>query len=397
MADTARDLIQKLDAAAAINFDDDDATRLELVMAARKLYHRLETNAEKILRFMNEEPVVYPAIQILIDTGVWDAWTAGGGGEKHSDELRAIAKKDIDPELLQHLLQLLASSNMIEETGEGLFLPTKFSLALGDKSTLVAPALRVRTDHVMRPSIHFPEFLAKTDYRMPSDDTNSCYINTYPEKMDYFGRCKANPSLQQSFSSFLAIWSQHRRPWPQFYDTQALIEGSDLSNGSALVVDIGGHHGADLYHLLEKHPDIPAGSLVLQDLPKVIASANLTTDKIKAMGHNFFEPQPVKGSRVYYFHAVLHDWPDKTVVEILKQVAAAMKPGYSKLLINDIVLPPVGASVYQTGLDCFMLQISGKERTEAVWNKVIGEAGMKIVNIWPDGRGYESLVEAELL
>ncbi|EHK44925.1 hypothetical protein TRIATDRAFT_242829 [Trichoderma atroviride IMI 206040] len=366
-------------------------------MAARKLYHKLETNAEKVLRFMNEEPVVYPAIQVLIDTGIWDAWTASGGGEKHIDELRGIAKEDIDPELLQHLLQLLASGNIIEETGEGLFQPTDFSLSLGDKNTLLAPALRVRTDHVMRPSLHFPEFLAKTGYRMPSDDTNSCYIDTYPEKKDYFGRCKENPSYQESFSSFLALWSQHRRPWPQFYDTQALLDSSDLSNGGALVVDIGGHHGADLFHVLKKHPDVPAGSLVLQDLPKVIASAKFTTDKIRAIGHNFFEPQPVKGSRVYYFHAVLHDWPDKTVVDILKQVAAAMKPGYSKLLINDIVLPPVGASIHQTGLDCFMLQISGKERTEAVWNKVISEAGMKIVNVWPDGRGYESLVEAELL
>ncbi|PNP43987.1 hypothetical protein TGAMA5MH_04272 [Trichoderma gamsii] len=62
MADSARDLIQKLNAAAAINFDDDDATRLEMAMAARKLYHKLETNAEKVLRFINEESVVYPAI-----------------------------------------------------------------------------------------------------------------------------------------------------------------------------------------------------------------------------------------------------------------------------------------------------------------------------------------------
>jgi hypothetical protein len=151
----------------------------------------------------------------------------------------------------------------------------------------------------MRPSLHFPEFLAKTGYRMPSDDTNSCYIDTYPEKKDYFGRCRENPSYQESFSSFLALWSQHRRPWPQFYDTQALLKGFDVSDGSALVVDIGGHHGADLLHVLEKHPNVPAGSLVLQDLPKVIASAKFTTDKIRAIGHNFFEPQPVKGEFLF--------------------------------------------------------------------------------------------------
>jgi hypothetical protein len=273
----------------------------------------------------------------------------------------------------------------------------------------------------MPSSIHFPEFLAKTSYRMPSDDGESCYVDTYPEKKDYFGRCKENPSLQESFSGVMTLWSKFRRPWTQFYDTHTLLEGTDLSDGSALVVDIGGHLGADLLHVLEKHPDTPLGSLVLEDLPEVITSVKLTTDKIKAIGHDFFKPQPIKGqflvstqlanicflqpdthkrctgSRAYYFHAVLHDWPDKTVVEILKQVAAVMKPGYSKVLINDIVLPAMGASCYQTALDCFMLQLAGKERTEAMWNKVITEAGMKVVKIWPDGRGYESLIEAELL
>ncbi|KAL6907169.1 S-adenosyl-L-methionine-dependent methyltransferase [Trichoderma evansii] len=249
----------------------------------------------------------------------------------------------------------------------------------------------------MHSSLHFPEYFAKTGYRMPSADTDSCYTDTYPEKQDFFDRCKGNPSYQERFSSLMILYGKDRRPWPQFYDTRTLLEGSDLSDGSALVVDIGRYHGVDLLQVLKKYPDIPAGSLVLQDLPNVIASANLTTDKIKAMEHDFLEPQPVKGSRAYYFHTVLHDWPDKTVVDILKQVAAAMKPGYSKVSIHDIVFPTMGASHHQTGLGCFILQMSGKERIEATWNKVINEADMKIVKILPDGRGYESLIEAELL
>lgn len=73
-----------------------------------------------------------------------------------------------------------------------------------------------------------------------------------------------------------------------------------------------------------------------------------------------------------------------------------MKRGYSRVLINDIVLPDTGASSYQAGLDCLVMQASANERTEDVWKKVISEAGLKLVKIWPDGRGYESLVEAEL-
>jgi len=95
-------------------------------------------------------------------------------------------------------------------------------------------------------------------------------------------------------------------------------------------------------------------------------------------------------------HAVLHDWSDETAVQILKQVAAVMKPGYSKVLINDIVIPTTGVSCYQAAMDCLVLQASANERTEAIWKKVVKDAGLKLVKIWPDGRGYESIIEAEL-
>lgn len=66
-------------------------------------------------------------------------------------------------------------------------------------------------------------------------------------------------------------------------------------------------------------------------------------------------------------HAVLHDWSDETSIKILKQVAAAMKPGYSKVLIHDIVIPPTGTSYNQAELDCLVLQASANERTEEAW------------------------------
>jgi fumagillin biosynthesis methyltransferase len=146
--------------------------------------------------------------------------------------------------------------------------------------------------------MHWPDFLAKTNYRKPLDDKNCCYIDAYPEKKSFFQRCTANPAHQESFSSFMDLWAKHKRPWPQFYDTKALLEHADLSDGSAFVVDVGGHHGIDLLRVLEKHPGLPAGSLVLEDLPDVVASVNLTTDKIQAVEYDFLEQnavQPIKG------------------------------------------------------------------------------------------------------
>ncbi|KAI4252051.1 MAG: hypothetical protein L6R42_008130 [Xanthoria sp. 1 TBL-2021] len=332
--------------------------------------------------------------------GLWDAWTATGGGEKDVEELATMTTKDVAPELLRHQLRLMAVNHIIEETGQGRYAPTPFSLSMGDKSTLVAPALRIRTDHIAQCAMHWPNFLATTNYRKPVDDKNSCYIDAFPKKKSFFERCSTNPVHQESFSSFIDLWGKHKRPWPQFYDTEMLLEGANLSDGSAfVVVDVGGHHTIDLLRVLEKHPDLPAGSLVLEDLPEVVASVKPTTDKIKIVGHDLFEPntvQPVIGSRAYYMHAVLRDWSDETSVKILKQVAAVMKPGYSKVLINDIVIPATGTSYIQAGLDCLVLQASANERTEAVWKNVIEDAGLKLVKIWPDGRSYESVIEAEL-
>jgi hypothetical protein len=61
------------------------------------------------------------------------------------------------------------------------------------------------------------------------------------------------------------------------------------------------------------------------------------------------------GARYYYYSAILHDWPDAECVNILKIVADAMRPGYSKLLINGIVLRETGATYFEACKDFGMM------------------------------------------
>ncbi|KAH8689278.1 putative O-methyltransferase [Phaeosphaeriaceae sp. PMI808] len=399
MADVINKLIEQLGGVTSAAFQNDDPLRQKLALAARKVFHELETPGEKTMRLAIEEPVMFSVLQATINMGVFEAWTTAGGGEKNIDELAKLATQDVDPELLQHQMRLLAANHIVREVGSDTYAPTSYSLGLGDKSTLLGDGARIRTDHVAQCAMNWPNFLAKTNYRHPLDDKNSCYVDAYPEKKNFFGRCKANASHQESFSSFMDLWAKQKRSWPQFFDTDSLLKGADLSDGSAFVVDIGGHHGIDLHRVIDKHPNLPAGSLVLEDLPEVIGPLELTGDKIKVIEHDLFTPgavQPIRGARAYFMHCVLHDWSDESSIQILKQTAAAMKRGYSKVLINDIVIPTTGATCYQTAMDCLVMQASANERTEAVWKKVIEGAGLKFVKIWPDGRGYESVIEAEL-
>lgn len=180
--------------------------------------------------------------------------------------------------------------------------------------------------------------------------------------------------------------------------------------------------------ILYVHP----GTLVLQDLEPVIAQAKLKlATSISALGlptppatpgsdteirrdatvpdstnivpgstiyaipHDFFTPQPVRHAQAYYIHACLHDWPDAQCRVILGHIRDAMRPGYSKLLINEVVLPDTGAAHWEfTGLDLLMMGACGsKERTAEEWRALVESVGLRVEKIWEVGRGVEGLIE----
>ena len=76
-----------------------------------------------------------------------------------------------------------------------------------------------------------------------------------------------------------------------------------------------------------------------------------------------------------------------------------MKPGYSRLLINENVMPTTGAHWETTGLDMIMLTLfSSEQRTSTAWYDLIERrAGLKIVQVWSAGKGVESVIECELV
>ena len=196
--------------------------------------------------------------------------------------------------------------------------------------------------------------------------------------------------------------ASHKMDWTEVYDTNVLVRGADLSDsGSALFVDIGGAHGLDSARLLAKHPELPTSAkIVIQDLPEVVSTHAKETlsPGIERMAYDFFQPQPLRSARAYFLHAVPHDWPDGDCKRIFHNVKAAMRKGYSKLLIYEIVMPSKGATSLMTTLDLQLMSCtSGFERTEEDWKSLLGEAGLRIINIYGHPRAVESVIEAEVL
>ena len=103
------------------------------------------------------------------------------------------------------------------------------------------------------------------------------------------------------------------------------------------------------------------------------------------------------GARAYYLRNVLHDWPDDKCRLILSNLASAMIPGYSKILINELVLPDRGCSLVAAQVDINMMaNLAATERSEWQWRELVESVGLKIEKIWTDVPEAGSIVEVIL-
>lgn len=75
-----------------------------------------------------------------------------------------------------------------------------------------------------------------------------------------------------------------------------------------------------------------------------------------------------------------------------------MKTGYSKILIDDLVLPDVNVPRRGAMIDLTMMVLeTGSERTLRQWTDLLGSVGLRIEKVWYAKTGLESLIEVELV
>lgn len=80
---------------------------------------------------------------------------------------------------------------------------------------------------------------------------------------------------------------------------------------------------------------------------------------------------------------------------MLSHIRDAMKPGYSTLLINEIVLPDEKCSHWGAAFDISMMAVvNGQERTKNDWEQLLGSVeGLRVASIWNLAVTGESVVE----
>ncbi|KAK5658196.1 hypothetical protein OQA88_2169 [Cercophora sp. LCS_1] len=369
----------------------DRYARLYFLDKARKLVQALETPRETVLRHVGAETATFYMITLGVDIGLFAALAKNHGSPKKAVELSKTLNFSLDA--LRRILRHLAAVGHLHEAGPDEYKPNNFSLALS--IPLIANGYPMYRDIVLPPMQNLHKWLATKSYATPTTAVDNPYTFGHQTHMSMFEHMASLPRSNAQFNDHMGAYRLGRPPWHAFYP----LPTTKTDPSSPLLVDIGGSLGHDLLSLRESHPNL-TGRLILQDTAAVLSSAphtTLSSAGIEAMPHDFFSPQPVKGAKMYYLHHILHDWPDDKCVEIIKNIKDAMTPGYSRLLVNEHIIPATGASWEATYLDLYMMVLFGaRERTEDEWKVLLEGAGLKVLGVWRGGGGVEGVVECEV-
>lgn len=154
-----------------------------------------------------------------------------------------------------------------------------------------------------------PQFLMDTKFANPSDGTNTAFQRAHHTDLPPFVWALEHPFNYSAFNQFMTAQREGQPIWLDVFPFEKLL-AQDVNPETPLFVDVGGGVGHQCAALKARFPQVP-GRVILQDQAQILPQA-LPTPGVEAMGHDFWTPQPVKGSRcpILSFFAEGHfaDW-----------------------------------------------------------------------------------------
>lgn len=165
----------------------------------------------------------------------------------------------------------------------------------------------------------------------------------------------------------------------------AIADAYDFGN-YRMIADIGGGQGSTLAALLNRHR---SSSGILFDKPSVVEGSVLDIDDLRdrctVVAGDMLMSVPANAD-LYMMKRVLMIWGDDEAVQALKNCAARL-PRDGKVLVIEMVMPPIGQGGPATTFDILMLLANkgGRIRTEAEFRALFGAAGLKLDRVIPTG------------
>ncbi|KAL8738332.1 MAG: hypothetical protein Q9181_000875 [Wetmoreana brouardii] len=337
------------------------------------------------------QPHQSAAAMVALKAG-WLAVLADGHPKTAAD---IAAIKGGEPELIARIMMVLTATGVLDERGLRTYAINPVSRALLDPGW--TNGLKHFFDHCAPVLLNLPDYFARNGYKVPQDVKTGPFADTWGGK-NTWALYEAEPARGEVFHSFMEKWKGGLSIWFDKYPVETqLSDAYDKSDDVVLLVDVGGGRGQCLEEFVKQHGR-RKNRLIVQDLPDALSPAEkLQPLGIEVMPYDFFTPQPVKGAKAYFFRGIFHDWPREACQSILRSTIAGMKPGYSKILIDDLVLPDVGVPPKGAFFDLSMMALeTGTERTLQEWHDLLGSVGLRIKKVWSSEVALQSVIEAEL-
>lgn len=218
---------------------------------------------------------------------------------------------------------------------------------------------------------------------MKSEEPNiSGYALANETRLTTFEFLELNPLRAQRFADAMSTTSQASLDALSNY-----FKWKDLPSGST-AVDVGGSKGHVSVHLAQRFPQL---NFVVQDLPAVVngAAAEIPPelrDRVKIESHDMFAEQPVNSAVVYLLRYVLHDWPDKYCLKVLRNLIPALTKG-ATIVVQDHLLPEPGTlpllqEMHMRSMDAIMLSLfNSRERDADDWRDLFATADHRFNDI----------------
>ncbi|KAI1744998.1 S-adenosyl-L-methionine-dependent methyltransferase [Xylaria scruposa] len=302
-----------------------------------------------------------------------------------------IARKvGAQKELMERILRHLASFNAIEEVDKQQFTANRVTKNLAQRS---AEAGICHLFGSASPQFQqISALLKNTGYSNPVDETHTAFHEARNTSLNPFARFENQPVLLNYFNQYMATRAQPEDPWLQVYPV--LKEAAGCLPERPLFVSISGGVGHQCAQFKERYPEL-SGRVIVQDLSYSIVEA-LPTPGVEAIVHDFFEPQPIKGAKIYYLRSV-HDHPNHKVSRIIQNIKVVMAPD-SILLVDEIILPEARLNTVIASIDlCMLATFASMERTETQWRDIFHEEGIDLMNTYVyNPFTYEGVLDVRL-
>ncbi|OCB85132.1 S-adenosyl-L-methionine-dependent methyltransferase [Sanghuangporus baumii] len=302
--------------------------------------------------------------EILRDAGPQGLHINEIASKSGMDTKKFSSKSGMDTKKLSRILRYLATEHWFREVSPDIFANNLLSSLLDSGKEInegfdrrskhenskgmsaMAGYVTNSADECIKSGSYLVEMMTDPNTKF-SEEPNCSALQKAFNMTDTFFEFLDRPTEEYRRKRFAIVMARTNRG----NTPAAIVESFDWESipDGGILVDVGGGLGHVALEIAKAHPKL---HIVVEDRPLVMDQAksfweenlpsHVDENKVHFLGVDFFEEQPKLPGPVDVFllRNVIHDWPDKYAIKILRHLRNAAGPN-TKLLVIDNVLDHV--------------------------------------------------------